>query len=311
MREAFVNTLLEEARVNPDLYLLTADLGYTVFEKFQSEFPSRFINVGVAEANMMGCAAGLAAAGRLPVVYSIANFCALRPFEQIRNDICFPNHNVKIVGVGAGLAYGIAGFTHHATEDIALMRSIPNMTILCPADPVETGLSTRAMLRRPGPAYLRLSKKGEPVLTQNSSDFEIGQARVLREGDDVTFFGCGIILGNVLECASRLSRSHGIEASVVNLHTVQPIDREAILRFAKRTRWVLTVEEHGRVGGLGSAVAEILSEKGEGSATLLRLGIVEKFEAVTGDRDYLLGRSGLLPHQLEEKVLELLPASKR
>lgn len=311
MREAFVNTLFEEAKKNPNIYLLTADLGYTVFEKFQAKFPHQFINVGVAEANLMGVAAGLAAAGRTPVVYSIANFVMLRPFEQIRNDICFPKHNVKIVGVGAGLAYGHAGFTHHATEDVALARSTPNLTILCPSGPSETAEATKAMLSQAGPLYLRISKKGEPDLVQNDSDFQIGKARILREGDDITFFGYGIILQNVLKCADLLSQNHQIEASVVNLHTVQPLDQDAVIRFAKKTRFVISVEEHGVVGGLGTAIAEVLSEKADLNAHLMRCGIEDKFGVVTGDRDFLLGRSRLLPHQLEERVLQFLPAPRR
>lgn len=311
MREAFVNTLFEEAKKNPKIYLLTADLGFTVFEKFQTEFPSRFLNVGVAEANMMGVASGLAAAGCLPVVYSIANFAVLRPFEQIRNDICFSNRNIKIVGVGAGLAYGHAGFTHHSTEDVALARSMPNLTILCPSGPSETRDATKVMLTHSGPVYLRLSKKGEPDLTRNESRFQIGKARILREGDDVTFFGYGAILENVLRSAELLSRNHQIEASVLNLHTLQPLDEEAIVRFAKRTRFLISVEEHGITGGLGSAIAEVLAERPELNASLLRCGIIEKFSAVTGDRDYLLQKSRLSPSQLEERALQFLPAPKR
>lgn len=311
MREAFVSTLFEEAKRNPKIYLLTADLGYTVFEKFQAEFPDRFINVGVAEANMMGVAAGLAASGCTPVVYSIANFCVLRPFEQIRNDICFPKHNVKIVGVGAGLAYGTAGFTHHSTEDVALMRSLSQVNIFCPSGPQETASCTLAMLNLPGPAYLRLSKKGEADLAPNETGFQPGKARILREGDGLSFFGYGIILQNALQCADLLSKNHKIEATVVNFHTVHPLDQETVLRFAKKSRLIVTLEEHGVVGGLGSAVAEILSEQNDLPVQLLRCGIVDKFGARTGSRDYLLERSGLLPSQLEVKILRLLRLAKR
>ena len=311
MRDAFIQAVTEEARKNPKIIILTADLGYTVFEKFQAEFPDRFINVGVAEANMMGIAGGLARAGKVPVVYSIANFAILRPFEQIRNDICFPNLNVKIIGVGAGLAYGHAGFTHHATEDIALARALGSLTIVCPSGPIETGEATRALLTHSGPAYLRISKKGEPNFTASSGQFQIGKARILREGSDVTFFGHGVILQNVLACAEILSKNHGIESSVVNLHTIRPLDRETIFRFARKTRCVVSVEEHGLEGGLGSAIAELVSEKPDLNVSLMRSGIVEKFSAVTGDRDYLLGKSHLLPAQLEERILQFLPAAKR
>ena len=306
MREAFLNTLLEEAKRNPKIYLLTADLGYTVFERFQEEFPDRFINVGVAEAHMISCAAGLAMGGLIPVVYSIANFAVLRPFEQIRNDVCFPNHPVKIVGVGAGFAYGHAGFSHHSTEDIALTRSMPNMTVLCPSGPLETAACTKEMLMRPEPVYLRLSKKGEPDLVKDFTDFEIGKATLVRDGTDVVFFSCGMILDQVLECADLLSKTYRIEASVVNVHTVQPLDRKMILTQGAKTKHVISVEEHGITGGLGSAIAEVLAEEGESGIRLMRCGIEDKFCTVTGDRNYLLEKSGLAPHRLQERVLEFL-----
>ncbi len=306
MREAFVNTLIEAAERDPKIYLLTADLGFTVFERFQSQFPNRFINVGVAEANLIGCASGLAREGFIPVVYSIANFVALRPFEQIRNDVCFPALPVKIVGVGAGLAYGHAGFTHHATEDIALMRSMPNMTILCPSGPMETAKCTEAILKQPGPAYLRLSKKGEADLVKDFANFGIGKATIMRKGNDAVLFACGIMLDNVLKCAELLSKSHHIEATVVNMHTVQPIDRHTIFELGRQIKRMVTVEEHGMTGGLGSAISEVLSERGDLAVCLMRCGIEDKFDAITGDRNYLLEKSHLMPDQLADRTLQFL-----
>ncbi len=306
MREAFVNTLLKAAEADPRIYLLTADLGFTVFERFQEKFPDRFINVGVAEANLIGCASGLALEGLIPVVYSIANFVALRPFEQIRNDICFPGLPVKIVGVGAGLAYGHAGFTHHATEDIALMRSMPNMTILCPSGPLETAKCMETILKESGPAYLRLSKKGEPDLVKDTRNFEIGKGIILREGNDVVLFACGIILDHVLKCADLLSKKHHIEATVVNIHTVQPIDRNIIFDLGKNIKCMVSVEEHGIVGGLGSAISEVLSDRGDLGVRLMRCGINDKFGAITGDRNYLLEKSQLMPHQLTDQTFHFL-----
>jgi transketolase len=310
MRDAFVKAICEEAKHNPDLMVLTADLGYTVFEGFEKAYPDQFINVGVAEANMIGVAAGLAAGGKTVIVYSIANFSVLRPFEQIRNDICFPKHNVKIVGVGAGLAYGAAGFSHHALEDVALMRTLPNMTILCPSGPLETRACVKAMLSQQGPVYLRVSKKGEPDLIASESGFKLGSARILRKGSEITFFGHGIVLKNVLQCADLLMTHYRINASVVNVPTIQPLDQDTILKLARKSSLLVSVEEHGIEGGLGTAIAELLAEQTEGHAPLVRCGVRDKFDVIAGNREYLLERSGLLAHQLEERVLETLGVVK-
>lgn len=257
MRTAFIETLNELASQDERIWLLCGDLGFSVLEPFAKSFPNRYVNVGVAEQNMTGVAAGLALSGKIVFTYSIANFPVIRCLEQIRNDVCAHNLNVKIVSVGGGFAYGSAGYTHHGTEDLAIMRVLPNMTVLAPGDPVETKLLTIAATERPGPCYLRLGKAGEPIIHTSQPDIAIGKAIVLREGDAGTLISTGATLGMAMNASSELS-ALGISVSVLSMPSLSPLDKEAILRAAKNTGRIVTVENHG-LGGLGSAVAEVLA----------------------------------------------------
>ena len=292
MRAAFIQSLIECARTNERLFLLVGDLGYSVVEPFRQEFPDRFINVGVAEQNMTGIATGLALSGKIVFTYSIANFPTLRCLEQIRNDACYHNANVKIVAVGGGLAYGAQGMTHHATEDLAIMRALPNMTVVAPGDPIETALATRAIIEWPGPCYLRLGKAGEPVVHKTSPDFQIGKAITVREGKDVTLIATGGILSNAMQAAERVAQQ-GIQARVLSMHTLKPPDTEAVLAAAQQTKAIITVEEHSVIGGLGSAVAEVLAESGNSHITFKRIGIRDEFCSQVGSQEYLRGIYGL------------------
>lgn len=270
MRTAFIEALCEVAATDPRIWLLTGDLGYSVLERFSGQFPNRYINVGVAEQNMIGVAAGLAMSGKTVFVYSIANFPTLRCLEQIRNDVCYHNVNVKIVAVGGGLSYASLGYTHHGVEDLAILRVLPNMTVLAPGDPVEARLATRAIAVHPGPCYLRLGKAGEPVVYQKEPKFEIGKAVVVREGSDLAILSTGGMLRTAVDAAVQLS-GRGISAAVLSLPTVQPLDEKAITDVARRTGHVITLEEHGP-GGLADAVAEVLLRHGvQASFTPLRL----------------------------------------
>jgi len=260
MRNAFIETLFDLAERDERVWLLCGDLGYSVLERFAQHYPGRFVNVGVAEQNMIGVAAGLALCGKIVFVYSIANFPVMRPLEQIRLDVCYHNLPVKIVSVGGGLAYGPAGYSHHAIEDLAVMRSMPNMTVLAPGDPVETRLATQAIVSQPGPCYLRLGKAGEPVIHVTPPAFEIGKAIFYREGRDVTLISTGGMLQTVVTAADQL-REAGCAARVLSMHTVQPLDEAAVMAAARETGALITVEEHG-VGGLGSAVGETLARGG-------------------------------------------------
>jgi transketolase len=240
VRTAFIETLKDLAGQDERIWLLCADLGFSVLETFAQSFPKRYVNVGVAEQNMAGVAAGLALSGKIVFTYSIANFPVIRCLEQIRNDVCAHNLNVKVVSVGGGFAYGSAGYTHHGTEDLAMMRTLPNMTVLAPGDPVETRLLTVAATERPGPCYLRLGKAGEPIVHTSQPQITIGGA-----------------LAMTMKAASELA-ALGVSVSVLSMPSLSPLDDDAILRAARNTGRIVTVENHG-VGGLGSAVAEVLA----------------------------------------------------
>jgi transketolase len=258
MRTAFIETLCELAETDEHIWLLTGDLGYSVLERFATRFPQRYLNVGVAEQNMIGLAAGLALCGKTPFVYSIANFPVMRCLEQIRDDVCYHQLNVKIVAVGGGLAYGAAGYTHHGIEDLAVMQALPNMTVVAPGDPIEARAATQAIVNQSGPCYLRLGKGGEAIVHQAPIKFEVGQAIVVRPGETVTLMSIGSILETVIRAAQVLSDS-GCSARVLSMPTLQPLDRAAVLDAARTTAGILTIEEHGP-GGLSAAVAEVLAE---------------------------------------------------
>ncbi|CEK19147.1 transketolase subunit B [Chthonomonas calidirosea] len=260
MRTAFIEELCKLAEEEERIWLLCGDLGYSVLERFRDRFPNRYVNVGVAEQNMTGMAAGLALCGKIVFTYSIANFPVMRCLEQIRNDICYHHANVKIVAVGGGLAYGAQGYTHHGVEDLAVMRVLPEMTVIAPGDPVETRLATRAIVSYNGPCYLRLGKAGEPIVHQTDPKFEIGKAILMRDGSSLTLISTGGMLATVMQAAQRLAEN-GIAARVLSMHTLAPLDREAILAAAAETGGIVTVEEHG-IGGLASAVAEVLAVAG-------------------------------------------------
>lgn len=285
MRTAFIETLLEEAERDERIWLLTADLGYSVLEPFAARFADRYVNVGVAEQNLIGVAAGLAHSGLRPFVYSIANFPTLRCFEQIRNDVCYHKANVTIVAVGGGLAYGPQGYTHHGVEDLAVMRALPGMTVVAPGDPVETRLATRALCRADGPKYLRLGKAKEPIVHDRVPDFALGKAIPVRPGDDVTIISTGGILADAVAASDDLAK-RGIRAGVISMPTLKPFDADAVIRVALRSGAVLAVEEHSVSGGLGSAVAESLFEAGV-TIRFRKMGIPDRPYHLIGSQNFL------------------------
>ncbi|RLC93111.1 MAG: transketolase [Chloroflexi bacterium] len=282
MRAGFVRALIDSARQDERIFLLVGDVGYNLVEPFVEEFPDRFVNVGIAEQNMIGIAAGLALSGKIVFVYSLGNFPTIRCLEQIRNDVCYHNCNVNIVASGGGLAYGSLGSTHHATEDLATMRALPNMTVVAPGDPAESELATRAMVDWPGPCYLRLAKTGEPLVHKTSPDFQIGRAIQVRSGDDVTMITTGGVLYNATCAAERLAES-GIQARLLSMHTLKPLDVEAVLAAARQTGALVAIEEHSRIGGLGSAVAEVLAESGI-PVRFRQIAIGDEFCSVVGSQ---------------------------
>lgn len=286
MRTAFIKTLFDLAKQDERINLIVGDLGYSVVEPFQKEFPSRFINAGVAEQNMTGIAAGLALSGKIVFTYSIANFPILRCLEQIRNDICYHKANVKIVAVGGGFAYGALGMTHHATEDLAIMRSLPNMLVVAPGDPVEAKLATQAIIEHEGPCYLRLGKAGESKVHQTEPDFKLGKAIQIKDGTDITLIATGGMLFNTLKAAEKLEEQ-GISVRLLSMHTVKPLDTEAVLKAASETSAIFTIEEHSIIGGLGGAVAETLAESENPQVYFKRLGVPSTFISQVGNQEYL------------------------
>jgi len=274
-REGYGQMLIELGAENENLVVLDADLSKsTKTECFRKAYPGRFFDCGIAEANMMSIAAGLAAAGKTVFASSFAMFAAGRAFEQIRNSIGYPGLNVKIGASHAGISVGEDGASHQCCEDIALMRTIPGMTIINPADGVEAAMATRAAAEMDGPVYLRFGRLAVPVIFNSDYNFEIGKGVQLRDGGDVTIIATGLMVNEAL-IAHDMLKSRGINARVINMHTIKPIDREIIIKAAKETGAVVTAEEHSIIGGLGSAVAEVLSE--DAPTPLVRVGVMDEF----------------------------------
>ncbi len=291
MRKTFIKTLLKEAKEDTDIFLITGDLGFMALEEFRDLGSKQFLNIGVAEQNMIAFAAGLALTGKKVYTYSIVPFITMRPFEFVRNDICYHNLDVTLVGPGAGFSYSYNGPTHYGLEDISVMRSLPNMVVVCPGDPVEVKNATLASLKRKGPMYIRLGKAGEPVLHKKGMNFKLGKAFEMQKGKDITLIATGNILQNTAE-AGRELKKQGIDARVLSMHTIKPIDRVAILKAAKETKNIITIEEHSIIGGLGSAVAEVLAENNQ-SIKFKRLGVTDVYPKVIGSQKFLRGMYSL------------------
>ena len=263
-REIYGRTLAELAKTDKRIVALTADLEKsTALNKFSAVHPDRCFNVGIAEQDLMGAAAGMAKTGLIPFASTFAIMACLRGGEQIRTDICYQNLPVKIIATHSGISFGHAGTTHHCTEDFAIMRSFANMTVICPADGIETSKAVRACLDVNGPVYMRIGRGFEPPVSENEDyDFVIGKANVMQEGTDLTIITCGIGVLQSINAAKTLAERDGISVRVVNMHTIKPIDREAIIESVQKTGKILTIEEHNTIGGLGDAVASVIAEEG-------------------------------------------------
>lgn len=302
MRNAFARQLLHLAAADERVVLLSGDIGNRLFDPFKERFPERFFNCGVAEQNMIGVAAGMALCGMRPVAYTIVPFITTRCLEQVRVDVCYHDVPVVIAGVGGGLCYANLGATHHSCEDIALLRSLPGMTVVCPGDPVETELALAAAVRHDGPVYLRLGKKGEPVVHATPPAFEIGRGIMLREGDDVALLSTGNTLPLAMEAAERLQAA-GVSAGVVSLHTVKPLDDALLDSLFSQTQLVATIEEHGLIGGLGGAVAEWLCDRNEPqSARLVRFGAADRFLHESADQFHAREQYGLTVENISHTI---------
>lgn len=301
MRDTFFATLSQLAKENKNIEVVTGDLGFGVLKPFWEAHPDQIINAGIAEQNLTSVAAGMALEGKTVFTYSIGNFPTLRCLEQIRNDCAYHNANVKVVCVGGGFVYGSLGMSHHATEDIAVMRALPDVTVLCPGDLVEAKAVTKAIADYPGTCYVRLGRGGEKKIHPDNIDFEIGKAIKVQDGKDIAIFSTGAIFEEVSE-ACEILKENGINPAVYTFPTVKPIDEKTIREIAESHSLIVTCEEHNLSGGFGSAVAEVLAEL-PSHARLLRMGMNDQYCTIVGDQKYLRDQYGISGKKIAEKIL--------
>lgn len=292
MRNHVIDELTKMAEYNDKIMLVTADLGFNVVEKFQKHYPDRYINTGIAEQNMAAISAGLALEGNMVFMYSIGNFPTLRCIEQIRNLICYHNANVKIIAVGGGFAYGSSGMTHHATEDIAMMRALPNMQVFVPADSIEAVECLKVMCSYDGPAYLRLAKGGEQNIHKKYEEIDVNRCiEITQASKEINIFACGSILNEAVKLQNRIEE-YGIDCGLYSIPCIKPIDSLGISNILLNSKYALTMEEHNIIGGLGTSIAEIMS--GLGLCTMLmRYGLKDTYTSEVGNQDYLRDFYGL------------------
>ncbi len=304
--EIYGRVLTYLAKTRPEIVFLTADLvKSTKMKEFIQAYPERYFNLGIMEQNLMTVAAGMSLAGKHPFVATFGAFASMRACEQVRTDICYQGTNVKIMATHSGLSFGQAGTTHHCLEDIAIMRTFPNMTVLVPADSFETAQVVRALVDFNGPAYIRLGRGFEfPAYENDQFDFKIGKANLLHEGTDVTVIACGVGVEGGKEAAEFLKLEENISVRLIDMHTIKPLDREAVIDAAKNTGGIITVEEHSIIGGLGSAVAEVLAEE-KLAVPFRRLGIPDQW-AMIGYPEDLYEHYGISANGIREAVLQML-----
>lgn len=305
MRDACLEQLVKLAEQDDRIFLITGDLGFKVLDEYIDRCPKQFLNAGVAEQNMTGLAVGLALEGRTVFTYSIANFPSLRCLEQIRNDACYHDANVNVVSVGAGFSYGQLGISHHATEDVTIMRSLPNITICSPGCDWEAQMATAELARTPGTGYLRLDRSSAGNTQKPNETFEIGKARVLRAGSDILLATTGGILANVLIAADKLAQS-GITSTVMQFPTIKPLDVASLTHWVPKTQGLVVVEEHSIEGGLGGMIAENLLELGCLPGFFQRMGLPSCFSSVVGSQEYLRSEYGLGADHIVETVMAKL-----
>ncbi len=308
MRTAFLNTLVDLMRVNEDIISLTADMGFSVFEDVEKEFPERFLNTGVTEQSTIGIATGFALCGYKVFFYAQAPFATMRCFEQIRLDVAYNHVNVKIIGVAAGFSSNQLGVSHFALEDVGLMRLLPNMTIFTPGDPIEAEWATKAAYEINGPVYIRITKAGSPVIHKTQQLFHPEAGIKIKNGGRFTLFVSGSLLPMALDIVEVLSKKNA-EGTLISLPVIKPINKKIILEAARKTGYIFTLEEHNIIGGLGSAVAEIIAESGR-QVKFYRFGVPDKFTSITGSVQYLLEYNGLSVQQITETILKLLKGIK-
>ena len=303
MRDAFVRALTELAENDQSIFFITADLGFGVFDDYAQRFPDQYLNVGVAEQNMTGVATGLGLEGRKVFTYSIANFATLRCLEQIRNDAAYHDINLTVVASGGGFTYGGLGMSHHATEDIAIMRALPGVTVVSPCTAWETYEATKSLTVNSGVGYLRIEKGGIQEQINKEEKFQLGKSIQMTSGNDLTIIATGGIIGECLKASQELG-AKGIQSRVISMHTVKPIDRNAILLAIEETGHIICVEEHNKYGGLGSAVSEVLVESNL-SCKFASISINDTYSAIVGSQEYLRNYYGLDKDAIVKKSLEI------
>jgi transketolase len=309
VRNAFADEITKLGAADPRVVLLSGDIGNKLFDKFKNHAQDRFYNCGVAEANMMGVAAGMALSGLRPVVYTITPFTTTRCFEQIRVDACYHEAPVIIVGTGSGLSYAELGPTHHSCEDMAILRTLPGMTVLAPADANELRAALRAALKVNGPVYMRIGKKGEPQMHKDVPDLKIGKSITMRKGNDVCLIGTGVMLAVIMD-AAKLLQTHGLEARVESFHTIKPLDTSTLSDVFVKYPVVAVAEEHGRIGGLGGSIAEWLAAQAPMRARLLQFGTSDEFMHEIGSQQYARQRFGLTAENIAAQVTAKLELAR-
>lgn len=306
MRDTFISKLEEIAEKDKSVILMTGDLGFGVFNNFIKKNPSQYLNAGVAEPNMIGVATGLALEGYKVFVYSIGNFATLRCVEQIRNDACYHNANVKIVSVGGGFSYGSLGISHYATEDIAILRSIPNITVLAPCTLWEAQEATEAIYRAEGTCYLRIDKScGNEEIPINRESFRIGMNRVIREGKDCVIIAMGGILHEAQKAADIL-KNNGIDSGIISMHTIKPFDKENMVKIIGERKNIFTLEEHVISGGLGGTIAEFLMNYGIKPKNFASFGLDDKFSCIVGSQQYLRKQYSIDSSAITKKIISII-----
>lgn len=289
MRKTFINTLIDLARKDKDIVLITPDMGFSVLEPFFDEFPERAINCGIAEQNAVSIASGLALMGKKPYVYTIIPFLTGRAYEQVRLEVAYMNTNVKLIGIGAGFTYGAAGATHHAIEDISLMRTLPNMTVCCPGDNNEAEQIIRKTVNNDKPMYIRIGRHNRGIFDNNT--IEIGKASIIEKGEDIAIISTSNMLPDAYDYCQKL-KLEGRKPYLISMHTIKPLDKECLLSLINKGVEIHTLEEHSIIGGLGSSVAEVIAESGKG-IKFKRIGIPDEFSHYIGSQKYIKKQFGL------------------
>ena len=305
MRDTFVKTLVELAKNNKDIELVTGDLGFGVLKPFWEECPNQFTNAGIAEQSMTSMAAGMALSGKIVYTYSIGNFPTLRCLEQIRNDCAYHKANVKVVCVGGGFAYGSLGMSHQATEDIAIMRALPNVAVFAPGDLVEAEEVTKAIANYPGTCYLRLGRGGEKRIHDKIENFQIGKALKIKDGKDIAIFSTGAIFDEIIDAYEVLVQK-GLNPIVYTFPTIKPIDKEVIIDCAKNCKHIFTIEEHNVVGGFGSAVSEVVAELEGNKASIHAIGLNDEYGSKIGSQKYLRKEYLLDSENIVTRILKVI-----